>query len=302
MPIIALVSARAARGLDDDMPLLEAALTRAGAQVQVVDWDDGSVDWSRFDLALLRSTWDYSQRLDEFLAWADRTALATTLLNPPEVVRWNTDKHYLRALDEVGVSVIPSEFVEPGADATKALAVFLTNHDPEEFVVKPAVGAGSRDVFRYSASEAHRAAAHATRLLSESRSVVFQPYLDRVEAEGETALIYFEGELSHAIRKGPMLELNQTEVTGLFKAEHIMPREPGKDERRVGEQVIAAMSFEMPLYARVDMIRDSDGRPRVLELELTEPSVFLAHAPGSADAFARRILARALPFSERRSS
>jgi O-ureido-D-serine cyclo-ligase len=301
MSTIALVTARAARGLDDDMPPLEDALRRAGADYQVVDWDDQSIDWSKFAVTVLRSTWDYSARLKEFLEWAKRAAAVTTLLNPPEVIRWNIDKHYLGELAQEGVPVIPSEFVEPGADATKALAIFLTNHDPNEFVVKPAVGAGSRDVFRYGPKELYVAATHAQKLLSENRSVVFQPYLDRVDAEGETALIYFDGELSHAICKGPMLQRGQADVQGLFKAERITPRQPSEDEIKVGAQVIGAMP-ETLLYARVDLIRDSTGKPNVLELELTEPSVFLTHADDSADRFARRILARALPFSERRSS
>ena len=302
MPTVALVTARAARGLDVDMPPLETALKRIEVDYHVVDWDDDSVDWSKFDLALLRSSWDYATRLQEFLAWADRTATATKLINPPDIIRWNTDKHYLAVLADAGVPIIPSEFVEPGANATKALATFLTNYDPQEFVVKPAVGAGSRDVFRYGSSEAYVAAAHAEKLLSENRSVVFQPYLDRVDAEGETALIFFDGEFSHAIRKGALLQRNQADVQGLFKAEHITPRQAAKDELRVGEQVLAAMPFDTPLYARVDLIRDSEGKPCVLELELTEPSVFLEQADGSADHFARRILTRALPFSERRSS
>jgi glutathione synthase/RimK-type ligase-like ATP-grasp enzyme len=302
MPIVALVTAREARALDEDLPPLEAALRRAEVDTHVVEWDDPSVDWSKFDIAVLRSTWDYTARLEDFLIWADRTAALTALINPPEIVRWNTDKHYLAALAEAGVPVIPSEFVEPGFDATKALAIFLTNHDPDEFVVKPAVGAGSVDVFRYGPAEAHSAAAHAQKLLTEKRSVVFQPYLDRVDAEGETALIYFEGEFSHAIRKGPLLQRSQEKVAGLFKKEHITPRKPGKDELEVGRQALAAMPFDAPLYARVDLIRDAEGAPRVLELELTEPSVFLDHDINSAERFARRILARALPFSRRRSS
>ena len=45
-------------------------------------------------------------------------------------------------------------------------------------------------------------------------------------------------------------------------------------------------------YARVDVLRDADGQPAVLELELIEPSLFLDFAPGSAEALARAILAR----------
>ena len=114
---IALVSARAAQGLDEDMPPLLGALRAAGADVHVVDWDDDSVDWARFDLALLRSTWDASIRLAEFLAWSERVAKLTTLLNPLAVICWNTDKRYMRDLARAGVPIVPTQFVEPGMDA-----------------------------------------------------------------------------------------------------------------------------------------------------------------------------------------
>lgn len=302
MPRIALVTARAARGLDDDIPLLEAALRRIEADFLTVDWDDASVDWSQFQIAVLRSTWDYATRFAEFLTWADRVAKLTTLINPPSVVRWNVDKHYLLDLSNAGIPVIPSEFIEPGSPAEQALAAFLTRHHPKEFVVKPAVGAGSRDVFRFGSEEGRAAAAHAQKLLNENRSVLLQPYLERVDAEGETALLYFDGEFSHAIRKGPMLQREQREVQGLFKAERITPRRAGDDELSLGSQVRAAIPFRGLLYARIDMIRDSSGEPRVLELELTEPSVFLDHHPEAADRFAQRIRARTLPFSDRHSS
>ena len=144
MPTIALVTARAARGLDDDLSPLQTALQDAGANVSIVDWDDASADWGRFDLALLRSTWDYTDRLAEFLGWAQRVGSQTHLLNPFDVVRWNTDKHYLRDLAKAGVATVPSEFIEPGQNAAAELDRFQVSHDGE-FVVKPAIGAGSRD-------------------------------------------------------------------------------------------------------------------------------------------------------------
>src|ERR1700679_676870 len=112
-PQIALVTAPRAPGLDEDMPPLRAALQAAGARSVIVDWDNGKVDWGAFDLALLRSTWDYTDRLREFLVWVDAAARDTTLLNPPSVVRWTTDKHYLAELAGAAVPVVPSTFIEP---------------------------------------------------------------------------------------------------------------------------------------------------------------------------------------------
>ena len=290
-PRIALVSAAAARDLDEDLPPLVAALRALGADVQVPNWDDAAVDWAGFDLALLRSTWDYTQRLAEFLAWTERAARATRLVNPAAVVRWNTDKHYLAVLERAGVPIVPSAFIEPGADAAAALAEFLRAHDAAEFVVKPAIGAGSRDAQRHGREERGAAIAHAQRLLDAQRSVLLQPYLARVDEHGETALVHFAGTFSHAIRKGPLLRRGEGPTRALFATEHITPRVPDAAELALARTTLAAIPFEPPLlYARVDLIHDADGTPRVLELELTEPSLFFAHAEGSAQRFAQAIL------------
>jgi len=293
MTRVALVTAAAARNLDEDLVPLDVALRETGVDASIVDWDDASIDWSLFDLTVLRSTWDYSTRLSEFLAWIDRIAPATTLLNPQDVVRWNTDKHYLAQLANAGVPTVPSTFVEPGDDVRSSLDAFLARSG-DEFVVKPSVGAGSRDAQRYASSESDAALAHAKRLLDADRSVLLQPYLGRVDAYGETALMFFEGRFSHAIRKGPLLRRGEGPTRALFAAEHITTREASADEIAVAEQTLAAIPFAKPLlYARVDLIHDDAGAPCVLELELAEPSLFFAQAPGSAERFAQAIVARA---------
>ena len=294
-PHIALVTARAARGLDEDMPPLERALREADAQVTIADWDDDSVEWSRFDLALLRSTWDYTQRTSEFLDWARRVSECTRLLNPLAVVRWNIDKHYMAELSRAGVPVVPSAFVEPDDDAEAALTAFLDVYpQATEFVVKPCVGAGSLDAQRYRREERDAAVAHLQRLLDARRSALLQPYLHSVDEHGETALLFFEGEFSHAIRKGPMLRSDAALTGGLFVAEEITPQKASAQEIQIAKQALTAMPFPQPLlYARVDLIRGEDDSPRLLELELTEPSVFLDHAEGVAGRFARAILRRA---------
>ena len=292
MSRIALVTAAAARTLDEDLAPLETALRAAGVAPSIVEWDDAAIDWSAFDLAVLRSTWDYSMRQPEFLRWIDRISPLTTLVNPREVVRWNTDKHYLAQLAKAGVPVVPSTFLEPGEDASRALDAFLATAG-EEFVVKPSIGAGSRDAQRYARGERDAALAHARRLLEADRSVLLQPYLGRVDAHGETALIFFAGTFSHAIRKGPLLKRGEGPTRALFATEHITARRPSADEIAVAERTLRAMPFGELLYARVDLIHDDDGTPRVLELELTEPSLFFAHASGSANRFAQAIIDRA---------
>ncbi|MBS0515392.1 MAG: hypothetical protein JSS16_07960 [Proteobacteria bacterium] len=292
-PRIALVTAAAARDLDEDLPPLADALRAQDLGFDIVNWDDASADWSRYRLAVLRSTWDYTTRLHEFLDWAACASRATQLLNPLDVIRWNTDKHYLGDLARAGVATVASHFIEPGEDAAALLDRFLHKHETSEFVVKPSVGAGSRDAQRYGHEERTAALAHAQRLLAAGRSALLQPYLDRVDAHGETALIHFDGQFSHAIRKGALLRRGEGPTRALFAAEHITPRTPTAEELRVAESAIAAIPFGGPLpYARVDLIRDGTDKPCVLELELTEPSLFFAHAEGAARRFAQVLAAR----------
>jgi len=298
---IALVTAREALALDEDIPPLREALAALGVQVTTPEWDDPGVDWSHFDVAVIRSTWDYMDRLAEFLAWTERCGAATRLCNSPALVRWNTDKHYLLDLDRAGVPVVPTRFAEVGEVADEVVASFLAGGptalsvgEPcafEEFVVKPAVGVGSRDAARFPRQDPARAVAHLGRLLRSGRAALLQPYLPRVDEAGETALMHFDGRFSHAIRKAALLRPEGTLVAGLFAPEKITAREPAPDELAAAA-ACAAVAERQPLYTRVDLIRDMAGRPVVLELEMTEPSLFFPFAPGSADVFARAILRR----------
>ena len=294
-PRIALVTARVARDLDDDLAPLSDALAAAGAQVAILDWDDASVEWSAHDLAVLRSPWDYTQRLDEFLVWLERVSSLTRLVNPFEVVRWSADKHYLADLERAGVAIVPSRFVEPGDDVAAAVEAFLADFPAfDDIVVKPCVGAGSRDAQRHGRSQRAPMLAHVARLLDDQRSVLLQPYLARVDEAGETALIHFDGMFSHAIRKGPLLRRDEDPTRALFAAEHITAREPDAAERALAAQALAAIPFSTALaYARVDLIRDGDGTPVLLELELAEPSLFFAQAPGAASRFADALIGHA---------
>ena len=281
---LALVTAIAAFGLDEDLEPLRTACAQAGITASIVAWDDMTVSWARFDAALLRSPWDYVDRLPEFLAWCERTARLTALWNPPDVVRWNTDKRYLGELAARGLPVIESHFLAPGDDPASL-------PDLAEFVVKPTVGAGSRDAQRYLRADRPAALAHARRLLDQGRHVLVQPYLKAVDEQGETALLFFQGQFSHAIRKAPLLKRGEDATSAMFKAASITARQPSEAELDVAARVLAALPFDTLAYARVDLL-PSDNGPQLLELELTEPSVFLPYGDGAAARFAAVLAAR----------
>jgi O-ureido-D-serine cyclo-ligase len=219
-------------------------------------------------------------------------ASATALANPPDVLRWSTDKRYLADLSSAGVPCVTTSFYEPGDDVE-------LRHvgDDAELVVKPAIGAGSVDAERFPPERRFAARDHVERLLSEGRTAMVQPYLPAVDHDGETALVFFAGELSHAVRKGPILRRDGTVfVEGLFAAEEIALRHPTEAEVAVARAALDAVPRQDAgplLYARVDVVLDVAREPVVLELELAEPSVFLTFAGGSAERFAAAIVQRA---------
>lgn len=276
---IALATCADVPELDEDGPALVAALRRRGADPVAAVWDDPVVDWSRFELVVLRSTWDYAERRDEFLAWVERLP---RVVNPPAVVRWNTDKAYLAELAAAGVPVVPTTFVEPG-DALEP--------PPRRFVIKPRMSAGGRGTASYEAHELELARRHLETLHAAGRPALLQPYLEGIDHAGEAALIWIGGEYSHAITKSALLRPGQTPGTQLFLAETIAAREASAAERGAAEQALAALPFgpRALAYARVDLLPADDG-PVVLEVELTEPSLYLTYDPIAADRFADAIV------------
>lgn len=271
---LAWVTAREARGQDEDEPLALAELNRLGAPVDILDWDDSEVDWSRFDRVVLRSAWDYPQRLPDFLSWLERVDAVSNLVNPLETVRWNLDKRYLAELAEAGVPITPTVFVEPGSPAT-----FPTG----DFVVKPAVGAGSRDAASYGAGQHETALAHVARLHASRQTVLVQPFLSSVASEGEWPLIFFDGRFSHAANKRVALPRAGV-VEELFAAESNSPWDATAVQIEVAQAAVDQVSarFGRPTYARVDLVRDDAGQYCVLEVELIEPSLFLPFADSTA--------------------
>jgi glutathione synthase/RimK-type ligase-like ATP-grasp enzyme len=287
-PRVALVTCTALTDLDPDDRLVLAPLAARGITAEAVVWDDPAADWSAYDLVVLRSPWDYTLRRDEFVAWAQTVP---RLVNPADVVAWNTDKRYLAELSAAGVPTVPTSWVEPGRDWTPPAGT-------GEYVIKPAVSAGSQDTGRYDLVDPeHRdlAVAHVRRLTDARRVAMVQPYLDAVDTDGETALLFLAGPgglaFSHAIRKGPMLDGPDLGVAELFKPEEISARTATPEQLAVAEKTLAVLPGGPGrlLYARVDLIPGPDGSPVLVELELTEPSLFLGYADGAPDRLAEAI-------------
>ncbi|HFE44220.1 MAG TPA: hypothetical protein ENJ18_01835 [Nannocystis exedens] len=279
----------------DDLPLIEA-LQDLGAAVDTVAWDDTAVHFGDYDACLIRTTWDYwddgqgGDRRDEFIAWVEQVGGLTRLFNPPSIIRWNTHKRYLRDLEVAGARLVPTLWL-PRASAVDVASVLRERGWSRGFI-KPQVGACARGTLRFSADEPGLAAAqaHLDQYLARE-DMMLQPYLHRVETEGETSLIFFDGVFSHAVQKIPVP--GDYRVQDDFGASDRPAQVSAQQIRGASSLVAAAGGEHSPLlYVRVDMMRDNQGRWVLGELEAVEPSLFFRHDPAAAGRLASALLRR----------
>lgn len=269
---VRVATCRALPEVDVDAAPLADALRDAGVDFELLAWDDPAAPWDDPVPTILRSTWNYAHDLDAFLAWIDRVDRAAPLLNPADVVHANVRKRYLLQLAARGVPVTATTLVERGR------TIPLPH---ERLVIKPEVGAGSLGARVFEPGDP-AAAAHLAALTRTGAALV-QPYVASVDHYGERSLVWIDGELSHAIRKTPRFAGDSERIDGPFPI--------ADDERAVAEAALALYEDDI-LYGRVDLARDDAGQPRVMELELVEPSLFFARKPGAAARYVAGLLRR----------
>lgn len=279
----------------DDRPLHEA-LQSHEAVFDHPCWSDHTVDWSAYDACLIRTTWDYAHRRDEFVEWAERAADLTRLFNPIETIRWNTCKSYLLDLEQAGIPIIPTHWLETGDRFD--LRMILHENNWERGFIKPRIGATARATFRFDLDEESLLAAddHLKSLLANEAALV-QPYLSNVETFGEWSAIFIDGMMTHAVQKIPAA--GDYRVQDDFGAID-RPYQPEVDEMELVNKVMSTLvsnpqwtgqTQRPPLYARVDILKDGE-HSMINEVELVEPSLFFRHGPHAAESLASSLLER----------
>lgn len=277
-PRIAIASCTGHDGHKADEELLREALRTRGCEAVSLAWDEPGADWGGFDLCLVKSTWDYNRKYDEFLAWARRVEAVTVLRNPAELILWNSNKTYLRELGERGVRTVPTVWVSRGS--APRLEEILAAQGWERAVIKPVVDLGAENLRRVEAGAEEGEVALAEVL--RSHDAIVQPFLPSLETRGETSLIYVDGALTHTVRKRP--------APGDFRVQEIWGGTRERTEPEAGQVELAERALAQlespPLYARVDIVEDLQGLPCLIELELIEPNLHLGECPAAAEALA----------------
>jgi hypothetical protein len=264
---------------DADAPLIERALAAESIEAQWLAWDDPQVDWKAQKLVVIRSTWNYIHDYPAFLRFIDKIQGKSE--NHASVLRWNTHKRYLRDLDDAGFPTVDTVLVPKGSGVS--LQAIMKKKKWFSAVVKPAIGAGSFLTKRVGGSQGDEVEFDAS---CAERDMLVQPYMAEVETHGERAIVYIDGEVTHAVRKSPRLDGADE------KTERV---EVADDERELATRLMKWTMRQFPcgalLYGRADLLRDQSGALKVMELELSEPSLFLNEETATryARAIARRV-------------
>ena len=273
MKQVALVSYAGCPELTDDDRLLLPALRRLGVEARCTVWD-AHVDWTQFDQVILRSCWDYHLRASEFLDWVGGLEQSgVSVQNSPQLVRWNSDKRYLRQLETAGASIPATVWIEDREEVS--VDEILATRGWDSAIVKPTISASAHNLRRVFKGEPP---------VRMKGPAMVQQFVPEILRAGEWSLVFIAGKYSHSVIKRPapgdfrvQLEYGGDAVTA----------EPAASTVAAGACLLDALP-ERPLYARVDGI-ECDGRFVLMEVELIEPVLFLGIGNAS-DRFAEEIV------------
>ena len=266
-----------------DIPLLEALRAR-GLSTQPLVWNDPAVDWSESLVGIVRSTWDYYLQRPAFLAWAQHVSQLQTLWNPFELLRWNTHKSYLLDLEKRGIPIIPTSWLRQGASIN--LHHLMQERGWSEVVLKPAVSIDAYETLLVNEGLMARGQQHLDHMLVR-QDMLIQPFFPAIWSSGERSLMWIDGEITHAVLREPMLG-HDYDKPG--PRERLFERliSPGHDEIELVHTIMNRLDTQA-LYARIDLVHDANGQPRVMEVELVEPGLWLAWMPTAVERFADAI-------------
>ncbi len=263
--------------------ILKTALENRGQKTGRVNWDHPHFDWSSTKYVIFRSTWDYFHRFAEFSEWLEKTREQTLMINPYQIIKWNLDKHYLRDLQNKGINIPPTIFIEPGDH--RSLSEIGDSTGWEEMILKPAVSGGARHTYRLNAGNIEEHESIYRELILEE-SMLLQEFQDSVIMEGELAFMVFGGRFSHAILK--LAKEGDFRVQDDFGGT-VHDYTALTSEIEFAEQVVSVCD-PLPVYSRVDVIRDNAGELCLTELELIEPELWFRNFLKAADMFAEAFI------------
>ena len=281
MKIGILTCARLPELLESDQKLIPL-FAKENIAAKAVIWDDESVDWTEFDYLIFRNTWDYYQKEIAFNLWLDKIeSLGIKTLNPISIIQKNKHKFYLKELENQGISILPTIFLEK--NSTSNLQTLIPE-SWEKIVIKPAFSAGSYLTKLIDRSELESIQTEFKEHL-ETKDFLLQEFRQEIKELGETSFIFFNGKFSHAVNKKPIENDFRVQIQYGGKYSLI---QPNADLLLQAELVLSKIPEKL-LYARVDGIV-IENKLHLMEIELIEPDLYFDLADGARERFVEAFL------------
>lgn len=254
----------------DDIAL-KKSLEGNGYTAQIVAWDDERIDFKSFKLAIIRSCWDYDERVYEFLVRMESISKYCKLINNLETIEANSNKYYLKGLESRGVRIVPTEFANTTAHAKTALKNLFKDRFSDRVVIKPVVSASGRDTYLLDRDDEDSIIKRAAAILKK-KDVMLQPYISTIETIGEKSTVVIDGLPVYTMLKKPA---SGNFLVHEYHGGTYTETQIGSIEKAFVKQIISTFP-ERPVYMRVDYLFDQKGKPMLLELELIEPNLYLS--------------------------
>lgn len=268
--------------LDEDR-LVAEALEALSLKTTRTNWDDPNFDWSQTKSVVFRSTWDYFHRFEEFNNWLLSIKDKTQMINPYELIQWNLDKHYLKDLEEKGIRIPPTEFIEIGD--TRSLATNAESTGWSKFILKPAIAGAARHTYKLDSSNITDHEGIFKELIAKE-AMLLQEFQELVVTKGEISLNVFGGKYTHAVlKKAKPGDFRVQDDFGGTLHEY----EPNEEEINFAINAVKACD-PLPSYARVDIIWNNQDELCISELEMIEPELWFRRNPSAAKVLAEHIL------------
>lgn len=258
-------------------------LRRAGLKAKRISWRDQSTDWSAVKKVLVRGVWDYQEDVAAFNHWLKLVDSTSALCNSAKTIQWNLDKRYLFQLEQAGLAIVPTKFIERGTSAN--LTDYFELFQSQEIVIKPAISASGEDTYRVASDNFDSMQRKLEELLI-TKTMMIQPFIPSIVEQGEVSLVVINGKCTHAAKK--------VAAEGEFRVQddhggYAVPYFASEDEIAFAEKAIAQCP-DQPKYGRVDIVTTPDGSPMIMEVELFEPELFFRFNREAAESLAKALI------------
>ena len=270
---VAIVSCDKWVGKVKEDELLKFELNKLLVDVDIISWQDKTVDYSKYDAVVIRSLWGYQDYIEEFMEYLDKLKKdKVKVFNNVEILKDNLNKYeQFKILDKYEIPHIKTFFLKKD----ELDKVSKINKEHKDLVVKPIISGSGNNTFIISDTieknniKVDEVKEKFSGVLNDTNNyLMVQPFVKEIDA-GEISVILINNKISHIVVRNTSIFNNKgsISVVGLDIMDDKM--------KAIVDSCTKIKEYDDSLYMRVDIVKIGEDY-KVMELELVEPQLFLA--------------------------